>query len=62
MIDCYNSTIVTVCRAVPLFGRRRQFDRIFWRTVKGLIERDAGGLLSLTDRGRAVLRTMLPDL
>jgi hypothetical protein len=29
---------------------------------KGLIERDAGELLSLTDRGRAVLRTMLPDL
>jgi hypothetical protein len=30
--------------------------------VKGLIERDAGGALSLTDRGRAVLRAMLPDL
>jgi hypothetical protein len=30
--------------------------------VKGLIERDTGGHLSLTDRGRAVLRAMLPDL
>jgi hypothetical protein len=30
--------------------------------VKGLVERDAGGALSLTDRGRAVLRAMLPDL
>jgi hypothetical protein len=30
--------------------------------VKGLISRDAGGALALTDRGRAVLRAMLPDL
>jgi hypothetical protein len=30
--------------------------------VKGLIERDAGGALALTDRGRAVLRAMLPEL
>jgi hypothetical protein len=30
--------------------------------VKGLIERDAAGQLSLTDRGRAVVRAMLPDL
>jgi hypothetical protein len=30
--------------------------------VKGLIERDTGGQLTLTDRGRAVLRAMLPDL
>jgi hypothetical protein len=30
--------------------------------VKGMIERDAGGALALTDRGRAVLRAMLPDL
>jgi hypothetical protein len=30
--------------------------------VKGLIDHDAGGALSLTDRGRAVLRAMLPDL
>ena len=30
--------------------------------VKGLIDRDAGGALTLTDRGRAVLRAMLPDL
>jgi predicted Zn finger-like uncharacterized protein len=29
--------------------------------VKGLIDRDAGGVLSLTDRGRAVLRAMLPE-
>jgi hypothetical protein len=29
--------------------------------VKGLISRDAGGALALTDRGRAVLRAMLPD-
>ena len=30
--------------------------------VKGLIDRDVGGALSLTDRGRAVLRAMLPDV
>ena len=30
--------------------------------VKGLADRDAAGALTLTDRGRAVLRTMLPDL
>jgi hypothetical protein len=30
--------------------------------VKGLIDCDAGGALTLTDRGRAVLRAMLPDL
>ena len=30
--------------------------------VKGLIDRDAAGVLSLTDRGRAVMRAMLPDL
>jgi len=29
---------------------------------KGLIERDTGGHLALTDRGRAVLRAVLPDL
>jgi hypothetical protein len=30
--------------------------------VKGLIERDAGGEITPTDRGRAVLRAMLPEL
>ena len=30
--------------------------------VKGLIGRNAGGALTLTDRGRALLRAMLPDL
>src|SRR6516164_2398977 len=30
--------------------------------VKGLIDRNAGGALALTDRGRAVLRAMLPEL
>jgi hypothetical protein len=30
--------------------------------VKGLVERDAAAALALTDRGRAVLRAMLPDL
>jgi hypothetical protein len=30
--------------------------------VKGLIERDAAGHLALTDRGRVVVRAMLPDL
>ena len=30
--------------------------------VKGLIELDTGGVLALTDRGRAVLRAMLPHL
>jgi hypothetical protein len=30
--------------------------------VKGLITHDAGGVFALADRGRAVLRAMLPDL
>jgi hypothetical protein len=30
--------------------------------VKGLFDRDTAGVLTLTDRGRAVLRAMLPDL
>ena len=30
--------------------------------VKGLITLDTGGVLTLTDRGRAVLRAMLPNL
>ena len=30
--------------------------------VKGLIERDTAGHLALTDRGRAVLRAMRPEL
>ena len=30
--------------------------------VKGLITLDTGGVLALTDRGRAVLGSMLPDL
>jgi hypothetical protein len=30
--------------------------------VKGLISRDAAGMLALTDRGCVVLRAMLPDL
>ena len=30
--------------------------------VKGLISRDAGGQIALTDNGRAVLRATLPDL
>ena len=30
--------------------------------VKGLMNRNTGGVLILTDRGRAVLRAMLPDL
>jgi hypothetical protein len=29
--------------------------------VKGLIERDAGGEIAPTDRGRAVLRAMLHE-
>jgi hypothetical protein len=30
--------------------------------VKGLIDRDTGGKLSLTEHGRASLRRLLPDL
>jgi hypothetical protein len=30
--------------------------------LKGLLGRDAAGALALTDRGRPVLRAMLPDL
>jgi hypothetical protein len=30
--------------------------------VRGLIKRDAGGRLDLTERGRAALRAMLPEL
>jgi hypothetical protein len=32
------------------------------RERKGLIERNTSGHLALTDRGRAALRAMLPDL
>jgi hypothetical protein len=30
--------------------------------VKGLVDKDASGHLALRDSGRAVLRTMLPDI
>ena len=30
--------------------------------VKGLIDRDVAGALTVTDTGRAVLRAMLPEL
>jgi hypothetical protein len=30
--------------------------------VKGLFDRDAADVLTITDRGRAVLRAMLPEL
>jgi hypothetical protein len=30
--------------------------------MMGLISRDAAGAVALTDRGRAVFRTILPDL
>jgi hypothetical protein len=30
--------------------------------VKGFVDREVAGTLALTERGRAVLRTMLPDL
>jgi hypothetical protein len=30
--------------------------------IKNLISRDAAGTLTLTDRGRVVLRAMLPDV
>jgi hypothetical protein len=30
--------------------------------VKGLVDRDAGGALTLTDRGRVVPRAVLPHL
>jgi hypothetical protein len=30
--------------------------------VKGLVDKDTAGHLTLTDRGRAVLRAMQPDL
>jgi hypothetical protein len=30
--------------------------------VKGLIDKDATGALTLTDRGRTVVRAMLPEL
>jgi hypothetical protein len=37
-------------------------DTVTGMVVKGLIERDAGGRLSLTDSGRAALRWLLPEL
>jgi hypothetical protein len=30
--------------------------------VRGLMQRNAAGALAITDRGRAALRAMLPDL
>jgi hypothetical protein len=37
-------------------------EQVTTMVVKGLISRDAGGQLALTDHGRAVLRATLPDL
>jgi len=36
--------------------------REYNESMKGLLQRDTGGDLTLTDRGRAVLRAILPDL
>jgi hypothetical protein len=56
--------LLLLCVASEIdFGHAKIAERVVTDVVvKGLIERDAGGTLSLTDRGRAVLRTMLPDL
>ena len=37
-------------------------ENVIAMVVKGLVERDAAGVLSLTDFGLTVLRAMLPDL
>jgi hypothetical protein len=37
-------------------------EKVTAMVVKGLVERDVAGARALTDRGRTVLRTMLPDL
>jgi hypothetical protein len=56
--------LLLLCAAAGIdFKHAKIADKVTTEVVvKGLIERDAGGHLALTDRGRAVLRAMLPDL
>jgi MFS family permease len=44
------------------FDNARTFYLMRFIFGAGLIDRNAGGALTLTDRGRALLRAMLPDL
>jgi hypothetical protein len=41
---------------------RSSGEAITGMVIKSLISRDPAGVLALTDRGRVVLRAMLPDL
>jgi hypothetical protein len=52
------------CRLLFMCGANNEHSgsRLMLPERKGLIERNTGGHLALTDRGRAVLRAMLPDL
>jgi hypothetical protein len=53
-----------LCVAAEIdFKHAKLGDRVATEVVvKGLANRDAAGRLALSDRGRAVLRAMLPDL
>jgi predicted transcriptional regulator len=59
-----NATAIVSCAASEIdFRHAKIAEQVVTEVVvKGLIERDADGALALTDRGRAVLRAMLPDL
>jgi hypothetical protein len=56
--------ILLFCAESGTIWQRAKFNRtaVNPMVVRGLISRDAAGHLALTDRGRAVLRAMLPDL
>jgi hypothetical protein len=56
------SLLLCVASAID-FRHAKIADRVATEVVvKGLIERGAAGTLTLTDRGRVVLRAMLPEL
>jgi len=56
--------LLLLCVAAGIdFRHAKIADRVAIEVVvKGLIDRGTGGQLALSDRGRAVLRAMLPDL
>jgi hypothetical protein len=56
------TVLLCVASGTDLQHIRSSSEAITSMVIKGLICRDAEGVLALTDRGRAVLRAMLPDL
>jgi hypothetical protein len=54
LLFCIASDTDSLSEGVPI-------ETVTAATVKGLVDRDAGGELKLTDSGRAVLRALIPD-